>query len=244
MPQGDRQRRASGETTWATHAGRPPANTRVGGAMTERRRFLAKPAGGGGGRRRRPRRRSQRHRPAQDPVAHVDDLASGARHPAGLGPATGEGRRGDERRAVPDRGLPGRPDHAAVRLLRRHLQGHHRGVHGLAALLGGQGARARVVRDHPVRHESRGHGRLVLPGRRAQALGGGVRRLQPRAAPRPWRSPRRWPDGSGRRSTRSATTRGSRCASPNLGGKVVARAGGHDGAHARPPRSTPRSSGA
>ena len=45
--------------------------------------------------------------------------------------------------------------------------------------------------------------------------------------PRPARrSPRRWPDGSGRRSTRSATTRGSRCASASLGGKVFARAGG------------------
>ena len=46
-------------------------------------------------------------------------------------------------------------------------------------------ARARVVHDRSVRHEPRGHGGLVLPGRRAQALGGDVRRLQPRAAPRP-----------------------------------------------------------
>ena len=72
--------------------------------------------------------------------------------------------------------------------------------------------RVRVVHDRPVRHELRGHGGLVPPGRRAQALGGDVRRLQPRAAPGPSERPRRWPDGSGRRSPRSATTRGSRCA--------------------------------
>ena len=70
-----------------------------------------------------------------------------------------------------------------------------------------------------------GHGGLVPPGRRAQALGGGLRRLQPRAAPGHGRTPPRWPAGSGRRSTRSATSRASGCASPNLGGKVYARAG-------------------
>ena len=69
-------------------------------------------------------------------VANVHRLAAGARRAAGRGPAAGEGRRGDERRAVPDRGLPGRPDHAAVRVLRRRLEGHHRGVHGLRVLLG------------------------------------------------------------------------------------------------------------
>ena len=104
---------------------------------------------------------------------------------SGRGPAAGEGRRRDERRAVPDRGLPGRPDHAAVRLLRRRLAGHHRGVHGFRVLLDREGARGRVVHDRPVRHEPRGHGGLVLPGRRAQALGGDLRRLQPRAAPGP-----------------------------------------------------------
>ena len=132
----------------------------------------------------------------------------------GRGPATGEGRRGDERRAVPDRGLPGRPDHAAVRRAstpprrapsRRFMAG--------PIYWADEGAGDPVVLDRPVRHEPRGHGGLVLPGRRAQALGGDVRRLQPRPAPWPGRTAPRWGDGSGRRSTRSATTRGSRCAS-------------------------------
>ena len=83
---------------------------------------------------------------------------------------------------------------------------------GAPLLLGGQGAGVQWFCDRPVRHEPRGHDGLVLPGRRAQALGGGVRRLQPRAAARSARSPRRWPDGSGRRSTRSPTSRDSRCA--------------------------------
>ena len=74
-------------------------------------------------------------------------------------------------------------------LLRRHLPGHDRGLHGRRVLLDDEGARGRVVHDHPVRHEPRGHGGLVLPGRRAQALGGDLRRLQSRAAPRPRRCP-------------------------------------------------------
>ena len=106
-----------------------------------------------------------------------------------------------------------------------------------------EGARARVVRDHPVRHEPRGHGRLVLPGRRAQALGGGLRRLQPRAAPRPGDRPAdgrmvpeedqhdrrlQGPQDAHRRASaaRSSPGRAARRSSP------------------RPPRSTPRSSGA
>ena len=100
--------------------------------------------------------------------------------------------RGDERWAIPDRGLSGRPDHAAARVLRRRRQGHDRGLHGVAPVLGREGAGDRMVRNHPVRHEPRGHGRLVLPGRRAQAHGGSVRRLQPGPASRHGRQP---PDG-------------------------------------------------
>src|SRR5262249_10851717 len=65
------------------------------------------------------RRRPERHRAAEGPVADVHDLAPGAGRAPGRGPAAGEDRRGDERRAVPDRGLPGRSDHVAVRVLRR-----------------------------------------------------------------------------------------------------------------------------
>ena len=181
----------------------------------------------GGGRDRGHRRRAQRHRPAEGPVAHGPRLDPDARHAARSGPAAGEGRRRDERRAVPDRGLPGRPDHAdCFELLRRGLQGTIEAFMGAPHYWTRQGARARVVRDDPVRHEPRGHDRVVLPGRRAQALGRSLRAVQRRAAPRAGASPRRWRDGSGRRSTRSATTRASRCGSPGLGGKVIARAGG------------------
>ena len=109
----------------------------------------------------------------------------------GVGPAAGAGRRGDERRAVPDRGLPGRPDHAAARVLRRRLPGHRsRRSWPSTVVLGRRRSPAlAVVRDRPVRHEPRGHGGLVLPGRRAQALGGDLRRLQPRAAPGPGGGP-------------------------------------------------------
>ena len=55
-------------------------------------------------------------------------------------------------------------DHAAVRLLRCRLAGHDRGLHGRHALLGCEGARARLVPHRPVRHEPRGHAGLVLPG--------------------------------------------------------------------------------
>ena len=186
--------------------------------------------GGGGGD--RPRRRSQRHRPAEDPVAHVHGLDPGARLTAGRGPAAGEGRRGDERRAVPHRGLPGRPDHAAVRVLRRDLaRAPSRRSWPSAYYWDREGARGRVVHDRPVRHGPRGHGGLVPPGRRAQALGGDLRAVQSRPAPGHGDGARRWPDGSGRRSPRSPTTRASRCASPGLGGKVYARAGATRGPH-------------
>ena len=69
-------------------------------------------------------------------------------------------------------------------------------------------------------------------------------RLQPRAAPRPGGLPRRWPDGSGRRSPRSATTRDSRCAWHGPRRQGLRQGGRHGGPHSRPPRSTPRSSGA
>ena len=94
-----------------------------------------------------------------------------------------------------------------------------------------QRARARVVRDHPVRHEPRGHGRLVLPGRRTQALGGGATPPSTSCRALLCRLPRRWPGGSGRRSTRSADYKGLKMRIPNLGGKVIAQGGRHDGAH-------------
>ena len=155
-----------------------------------------------------------------------------------------QGRRGDERRAVPDRGLPGRPDHAAVRVLRRRLQGHHRGVHGRAAATGpDQEPGDRVVHDHPVRHEPRGHGGLVLPGRRAQALGGDVRRLQPRAAPRPGVRPadgRMVPEEDQHdRRLQGAQDAHRRASAARSSPRRAARR-----SSPRPPRSTPRSSGA
>ena len=75
-----------------------------------------------------PSRRSSGECPRPGPPA-LDMLQGAAQRLA-------QGGRGDERRAVPDRGLPGRPDHAAVRLLRRRLEGHHRGVHGRARTTG------------------------------------------------------------------------------------------------------------
>ena len=104
------------------------------------------------------------------------------------------------------------PDHPAVRVLRRRLEGHHRSSHGRLGLLVGPRAGVRVVPHHPVRHEPAGHGRLVPPRRRTQAVGGGIRPFQPGATARRLRH--RWLDGSGKRSRRSATTRASKCASP------------------------------
>ena len=100
----------------------------------ERRQFIVKAGGVAGDRGGRGcRRRPERHRPAEGPVADVHDVARRARHNPGRGPAAREGRRRDERRAIPDRGLPERPDHAAIRVLRRDFEGHHRGLHVRAA---------------------------------------------------------------------------------------------------------------
>ena len=138
----------------------------------------------------------------------------------------------------------GRADHAGLRLLRGRLPGHHRGLHGGAVLLGGEGARDRVVPERPVRHEPRGHGGLVLPGRRAQAVGGDVRPVQPRAAPGPGVRPadgRMVPeeDQRGRRlqGTQDAHRRG-----PRKQGRRPGRAARPSSF--RPPGSTRRSSGA
>ena len=162
---------------------------------------------------------------------------------AGRGPAAGESRRRDERRAVPDRGLPGRPDHAAVRVLRRRLPGQDRGVHGAATVLDGQRARDRVVRDHPVRHEPRGHGRLVLPGRRAQALGGGVRAPSTSCRAPPWR---RSADGG---MVQEEDQHDRRLQGPQDADREPRRQGRRPGGRRRPcspraARSMPRSSGA
>ena len=108
----------------------------------------------------------------------------GARRAPGCGPAAGEGRRGDERRAVPDRGLrAGGEIMPPFECFDATSQGTIEAFMAAPFYWAAEGARDPVVPHHPVRHEPRGHGGLVLPGRRAQADGGGVRRLQPRAAP-------------------------------------------------------------
>ena len=147
------------------------------------RRHGRRRAGGRRGRGRR--RRPARHRAAQSPVAAVHDLDPGARRAAGRGGTARPAGGRDERRTIQDRGFPRRSDRAAVRVLRRGLAGQDRRVHGRFLLLGREGPRGPVVLDRPVRHERRGHGGLVPPGRRAQALGGNVRRVQPRPASEP-----------------------------------------------------------
>jgi hypothetical protein len=78
----------------------------------------------------------------------VVDVLQGAAQP-GRGSTAGEGHRGNERRAVPDRGLPGRPDHAAARVFRCRLPGHHRGFHGRLILLDYEGASGRPGWQEP-----------------------------------------------------------------------------------------------
>ena len=111
-------------------------------------------------------------------------------------------------------------------------KGTDRGIHGFRVLLDGEGARGRVVHGRPVRHGPRRHGRLVLPGRRPQALGGDVRGLQPRPPSRPRRSRRRWPDGSGRRSNTIGDYKGLKMRiGTGQGGKVYRQGGRHGGPH-------------
>ena len=80
-----------------------------------------------------------------------------------------------------------------------------------------------MVQDHPLRHESPGHGGLVLPGRRAQALGRGLRPLQPRASSRFRRPADGWvvPE----KDQHDGDYKGLKMRIPNLGGKVYAKAG-------------------
>ena len=104
-------------------------------------------------------------------------------------------------------------------------QGTHPGVHGRVVLLGREGAGGPMVRDRPVRHECRGRGGLVPPWRWAQALGGPLRRVQPRPAPGPSTGPQMagW---FRRKITTIGDYKGLRMRMPGLGGQVVARAGG------------------
>ena len=152
----------------------------------ERRRFIVKASGGARGRRRGgDGQRAERHRPAEVPVADVDDLDAGARRPAGLGAAPGQDHRRDERGTAQDPGVRGGRADAGVRLLRRRVPGHDRMLHGRALLLGRQGAGPAVVLGRTLRPQPAGHDDLVSPRRRAQALGGDLHGVQSRPAAGP-----------------------------------------------------------
>jgi hypothetical protein len=88
-----------------------------------------------------------------------------------------------------------------------------------------------------------GHDSLVLPGRRAPALGRNIRRLQPRAAPGPGNCPA---DGGMVQEEDQHDRRLQRAqdAHPRPRRQGRRQGGRHGGPHPRLPISTPRSSGA
>ena len=161
------------------------------------------------------------------------------------GAAVREGRRGDERRTVPDRGLPGRPDHAAVRLLRRRLQGHHRGVHGRRRSTGPRRSpRSSGSTTVPFGMNPEGMAAWLLPGRRAEALEETYAAFN--LVPRP--APAAAPQMAGwfrKKITHDRRLPGaSRCASAGLSAARSTPERAPLRSSCPPPRSTPRSSGA
>jgi len=159
---------------------------------------------------------------------YVHSLHISARRGAGCGRATGEDRGGDKRRAVPDRGFS-----RAARSCRAFdcfdaaLEGHHRGVHGYRILLDREGARGRVVSTVPFGMNPQGMAAWYYQGDGLKLWEEDVRRLSTSCRAPARRSRHRWPDGSGRRSPRSPTARGSRLRiGTGQGGKVYVKAGG------------------
>src|SRR5439155_1185751 len=140
----------------------------------DRDRDRRRRSGAGGG--------AERDRAAAIPVAHVHDVDARARRPAGRRAEDGEDHRRDERRAAEDPGVRRRRADAALRLLRRLLAGHNRVVHGRAVLLGGQGRRLPVVLGRALRPQPERHDGVVPLRRRPQAVGRGLRAIEPRAA--------------------------------------------------------------
>ena len=120
-----------------------------------------------------------------------------------------EARGRDERRAVPDRGLPGRADHGAFRVLRRRLQGHDRGASWATAYYWADKEPAfDWFAAIPFGMNAAGMAAWYHQGDGLKLWEETLRRLQPRAASGSSRPARRWPDGSGRRSTRSRDFKG------------------------------------
>ena len=115
------------------------------------------------------------YRPAEVQVENADNLdpaldvlqGSALRLPAG-------GR--DERRALKDRGLVGRPSCPPSRL-RRYLRMAPFEAFMASTVHWAEGPGMVVVLHRPVRLEPGGHDGLEPPERRPQALGGVVRRL-------------------------------------------------------------------
>ena len=154
-------------------------------------------------------------RSAQVPVADGHELDARARCAAGQCPALRQDRGRDERRPAQDPGLRRRRADAGLRRTStRPPQGTLEMFNAAAYYWAGKEPAIQWFTAVPFGLNPQGTYDLVLLRRRPQALGGDLRR------PSTWcRAPRRppacrWPGGSGRRSTRSPTTRASRCASP------------------------------
>ena len=126
-----------------------------------------------------------------------------------------------------------RSDHAAVRVLRRGLQGHGGGVHGRAVLLGRQGTRARSGSSTiPFGMNPTAMAYWYRGGRRPQAVGGHLCAVQPGAASRFSNAPQ-----MGGWFRRKINTLGDFKGLENAHGrvsavKVIARAGGTADPHA------------
>ena len=148
-------------------------------------------------------------------------------------PTAGQCRRGDERRAIPDRGLSGGPDHAALRVLRRSLKGTIEAFMSAAAYWAAkEPATEWFMSVHSV--WTLRAGRLVIPGRTGSSSG---RRPTPPSASWPRsvpRSARKWVMVQ-EEVNAIADYQGTEDAHCGLGGQVVAKAGA-TAILARPPR--------